>query len=155
MIVVGTQTVIAGGPAVIISGTTYRIPTQGGVVIVDDYTSTLPVYSPGSLPTLVVGSSIYTANSESGFVIGSQTLTEGGVITASGETLSLAPGGSSVVMISGSSTKTESVGAAIASIGGFATPLPSYVAASHASYQLFPSIWVMGIVGFCLGLVPY
>jgi hypothetical protein len=80
-------------------------------------------------------------------VIGSQTLTEGGVITASGETLSLAPGGSSVVMISGSSTKIESVGAAIASIGGFATAPPSYVAASHASYQQFASIWVMGIVG--------
>jgi hypothetical protein len=147
MVVVGTQTVIAGGPAAIISGITYSIPIQGGAVIVNGHTSTLSVYPPGPLPTLIVGSLTYTANSKSEYVIGSQTLTEGGVITASGETLSLAPGGSSVVMISGSSTKIESMGAAIASIGGFATASPSYVTASHASSQQFTSIWVMGFVG--------
>lgn len=145
--VVGTQTIIAGGPAATVSGTTYSIPTQGGAVVVNGHTSTLSVYSPGPLPTLIVGSSTYTANSESEYVIGGETLTEGGVITASGETLSLAQGGSSVVIISGSSTKIESMGAAIASIGGFATASPSYVAASHASSQQFASIWVMGFVG--------
>ena len=51
----------------------------------------------------------YSVVTASGVVIGSQTLTPGGVITVGRETLSLLPGVSGVVILSGSSTTTESI----------------------------------------------
>jgi hypothetical protein len=47
------------------------------------------------------------------------------VITVSGETLSLASGGSSVVIVSGGQTQTLGLGGIIASVGGFTTSTDS------------------------------
>jgi hypothetical protein len=99
---------------------------------------------------LVVGSSTYTANQATEFVIGEQTLTKGGVISASGETLSLAPGGSSVLIMNGASTKTESLGGVIISVGGFAAPTskPTDVTGSSAH-----SVKSANMRYVCLGVV--
>ena len=87
-------------------------------------------------------------------MIGSQILTAGGVITASGETLSLESGGKTVVVVSGTSTQTESLGRIIASFGGFSptTAGPAYVTASKAGLSKVMDVWILG-VAFGMGLV--
>lgn len=55
---------------------------------------------------------MYTAVAGSGFVIGGQTLTEGGMVTVAGRPISYASGGGDVVV----GTSTEGVG-----IGGLIT----------------------------------
>lgn len=92
---VGSSTLSRGG-TVIFSGsggeTTYVIPDSGSAVIVNGKTQAIQstavtVAVPAmTTPAIVIGSSAYAANSASQFVIGSQTLTPGGVITAVGET---------------------------------------------------------------------
>jgi hypothetical protein len=115
--VVGSSTLSRGG-TVVVSGsggeTTYVLPDFGSAVIVNGKTqaiqSTAVAAPAATTPVIVIGSSTYTANSVSQFVIGSQTLTPGGIITAGVETVSLASGGSSLVVLSGKVTTTESVG---------------------------------------------
>lgn len=62
---------------------------------------------------LTVGTNVipYSTNSATKVIIGSQTLSPGAQITVSGEVLSLAPGGESIVVISnGVPVTTEAVG---------------------------------------------
>ena len=58
----------------------------------------------GSPPAFSFGGSTFTENSASAFVIGTQTLTPGGVVTVDGSTISLAPSATAVVVIN---TMTE------------------------------------------------
>jgi hypothetical protein len=51
----------------------------------------------------------FSLNSASQLIIASQTLTSNGVITVAGETISLAMGGSSIVIESGSTTITKAL----------------------------------------------
>lgn len=152
--VIGSSTLTPGGTVIVPgSGTaspvTYVLPPSATAVIINGQTEALSnktVAAASTTPFLVLGSSTYTANSASEFVIGSQTIAAGGVITAGGETLSLAPGGSVLVIISGTSTMTESLGGIIAFVGGFAssTSTPSNVSASAAGLPRFVDIWVLG-----------
>ncbi|CZR61651.1 uncharacterized protein PAC_11548 [Phialocephala subalpina] len=160
--IIGSSTLKPGG-TVIISGSgtaspiTYILPTSGSAIIINGATETLSsktVAAATATPILVIGSSTYTANSASEYVIGSQILTAGGVITASGETLSLESGGKTVVVVSGTSTQTESLGGIIASFGGFSptTAGPAYVTASKAGLSKVMDVWILG-VAFGMGLV--
>jgi hypothetical protein len=85
--VIGTQTLFPGG-----------VITESGRVI------TLPSASPtvtsavNTQPVVIVGSSTFTQDSQSDFVIGSQTLKPGGVITVSGQAISLSPTGNAVII---------------------------------------------------------
>lgn len=50
------------------------------------------------MPLVVIGSSTFTEDSSSNLVIGSQTLTPGGVITFDGSVVSLSPTGNAVIV---------------------------------------------------------
>ncbi|KUJ19043.1 uncharacterized protein LY89DRAFT_716658 [Mollisia scopiformis] len=150
---IGSLTLTPGGTVVVSgSGTasliTYVLPTSGSAVIVNGVTEALSsktVAAATTTPFIVIGSSTYIANSAYEYVIESQTLTAGGVVTASGETLSLASGGQTVVVVSGTSTKTESLGGIIASVGGFktGTATPSYITASKGGLSKILDFWVL------------
>lgn len=98
------QTLTPGGKLVV-SGTTYSLPTagQGSTIVINGATSRL---NPSHLPILPLGSEEATATVAHGttaFVFGpGQTLTPGGVVTVSGTTFSLpASASGSVVVING------------------------------------------------------
>ncbi|KAL2074841.1 hypothetical protein VTL71DRAFT_8620 [Oculimacula yallundae] len=78
-----------------------------------------PSYVEASTPILVLGSSTLTLKSDSPIVVGSQTLTPGGAVTASGQTFSLETGGATLVVVESDSTSTQGLGGIINSLGGF------------------------------------
>lgn len=109
-LVIGTQTLVPGGSPITISGTTYSLPpSETNSIVVNGRTTSL---------TQTSGVAILSAHSQqlsftplnSGIVVASQTLYPGGTITVNGETLSLANGGSVVIIKSGESTTTEGLG---------------------------------------------
>ena len=92
------------------------------------------------MPVTVIGSWTYTANSASQFVIQGQTLTQGGMITAAGETVCLASAGSSVILMSGTMKETE-----IISEVSF---IPSSKITTHSSgaeLGRFADVWAFGV----------
>ena len=103
--VVGSQTLTPGG-VITVSGTPIsEASSDSGIAVVGSSTQTLANAGPSTAPPqLTLAGSTYTANSASAFVIASQTLTPGGVITVSGTALSEAPSGSGIVVV-GSSTQ--------------------------------------------------
>jgi len=133
--VIASQTLIGGGNAITVSGTTYSLATTGATVIINGVTQHF--VQPGS----------------STYIIGSQTLIAGSpAITVSGTKVSLMPGGSSVVVggtteavdgfIAGSTrTSISGIGGVIMSLGGFATP-------TSASGKTIPTVGSNGTVLF-------
>ena len=100
--VIGSQTLSAGSPAITFNGQRVSIAQGGSKAIFgptiqaigkpDTFTATVP-------PTLDIGGgNVITANAASQFVIGSQILKPGAVITAEGTTYSLAASGSAIVI---------------------------------------------------------
>jgi hypothetical protein len=110
-LVIGGQTLTAGGVITAASETLSLLPGGSQVVIASGDSTTTENYQAGATTGLSFGTQTfsYSLVTSSGVIIGSQTLTPGGVITVGGETLSLLPGGSGVVIASGSSTTTESI----------------------------------------------
>lgn len=109
-LVIASQTLIPGGSAITVSGTTYSLPLSGtNSIVVNGQTTSLVQTS---------GIAVLSGNSQqlsftplsSGIVVASQTLYPGEAITVNGETLSLATGGSVVIVRSGESTTTEGLG---------------------------------------------
>jgi len=82
-IIIGTQTVPPNGSLTI----------EGGEVITFAPQATTSVL-PGPVK---IGSSIYFPNAAGDFIIGTQTLTKGGVVTVEGQTVSLSPDNSVIV----------------------------------------------------------
>ncbi|MCJ1320349.1 hypothetical protein MMC15_005687 [Xylographa vitiligo] len=134
-LLVGTQA-LAPGSAITVSGIPISLAPSATVLVIG--TSTIPLEAlagvtsaPRGLPLLTLGGVTITANPQSDFVIGGQTLVLGGSsITVSGTTLSIAPSASEVVI--GSTTEalspTSSPGLAgliISGLGGTANPSPS------------------------------
>ena len=114
--IIGSQTLTPGG-VITFDGSTVSLVLSATAVVIG--TNTIPLSpglgTPASSPeVLTLGGSVFTANSVSGFVIGSQTLTAGGVLTVSGTVVSLAPEGSAVVI--GSSTEVLAGVSATASV---------------------------------------
>lgn len=125
-IVVGAQTVFAGSSAIVLSGTTYSLASNGATLLIagSQGTSTQILATPAPSPSsyVVIGTNTISAGSSaitvsgttyslapsnnvlvvdgtSQYLIGSQTLVPGGAaITVSGTVASLLPGGSSVVI---------------------------------------------------------
>ncbi|MCJ1414358.1 hypothetical protein MMC32_000684 [Xylographa parallela] len=96
---VGTQTLVAGGPAITVAGTT--ISLAASVIVANGFTQTLsPATTPSAIqPLLTIGSSTITANPSGQYLIGTQYLTPGGpAITISGTTLSLTPSASLLIV---------------------------------------------------------
>ena len=114
-IIIAGQTLKPGSPAVTVSNTPISLAPEASVAVIGGSTQSLRSGpAPTEAPVLTYGGSTYTVSS-SAFVIGSQTLTPGGLITVSGTPISLATGAS--VAVIGSST--QSLGTATI------TPAPS------------------------------
>ncbi|KAL8710604.1 MAG: hypothetical protein Q9220_004828 [cf. Caloplaca sp. 1 TL-2023] len=95
--VVGTQTLVPGGPAITHSGTVLSLPSSGSGVVFGP--STQEAQPAVATPAITVGGTTITPNSASQFVVGSQTLVPGGAaITHSGTMISLAPLASAAVV---------------------------------------------------------
>jgi hypothetical protein len=132
-LIVGSQTLVPGGPAVTIGSTTYSLPASvTGSIVVNGQTISLAQTS---------GIEVLSANSQqisftpldSGIVVASQTLYPGEAIAVNGETLSLAPSGSVVIVKSGNSTTTEGLGDYIWQGIATSTSAPETKSASESS----------------------
>ncbi|CAO2650085.1 Nn.00g013770.m01.CDS01 [Neocucurbitaria sp. VM-36] len=106
-VVVGSQTLRPGGPAITVGGTTaVSLAPSATAIIVGGTTSQLPqvfvppAQSPGRPPpVLTIGSSTLTPNAATQFFVApGQTLTPGGIATVDGTVVSLAPSASFVVI---------------------------------------------------------
>lgn len=104
--IVGSQTIVAGNPAITIFGTPVSLAPGGSIALIGSSTAQLVPQNdnpPPQSPVLTLGSVAYIADSSSNFVIGSQTIAPGSpAITVFGTPVSLAPGAS--IAIIGSST---------------------------------------------------
>ncbi|MCJ1405856.1 hypothetical protein MMC11_009086, partial [Xylographa trunciseda] len=99
-IIINSET-LAPGSYILVSGTTYSLLPTPSAIVIDGSTISLPAATDRITlpPAITIGTSVITENSASEFVIGSQTLTPGGQITASGKVVSM---GSGAVVIDGS-----------------------------------------------------
>ena len=96
---IGSQTLVPGGAAITNSaGQTLSLVAGGSSVVVDGQTQQVSQQVATPAPVITVGNSRITANSQSQFVIGSQTLAAGAsAITVSNQVISLASSGNAVV----------------------------------------------------------
>ncbi|MCJ1281025.1 hypothetical protein MMC26_000343 [Xylographa opegraphella] len=147
--VIGTQTLIAGGPALTFSGTVVSLFPSGTALVVAG--STIPLSSPR--PTtppaiLTLGTATYTVTTDAAgdLVIGTQTLTPGEVITDAGTILSLEPEGTAAVIggtltvpvpgnvVTDPGTETAGVsGAVVSTLGGGITGLGGVVMSEYGA----------------------
>ena len=99
-IIINSET-LAPGSQILVSGTTYSLLPTPSAMFIDGSTLSLPAATDRIAlpPAITIGTSVITENSASEFVIGSQTLTLGGQITAAGKVVSM---DSSAVVIDGS-----------------------------------------------------
>jgi hypothetical protein len=103
VVVIDSQTLQPGGPAVLIGGVTPVSLVPSATAIVVGGTNTLPLPpvfdSPVPPPVLTIGSSTLTPNAATQFFVApGQTLTPGGTATIDGTLVSLAPSASFVVV---------------------------------------------------------
>ena len=115
--VIGSQT-LAPGSSIVVSGSTYSLAPSGTALVVDSgngaSTLTIAAASAAGESTLNVASStgivvvdgqtLTYSHTDSAVVIGSRTLSPGSSVTVSGELLSLASGGSSIVVVDATTT---------------------------------------------------
>jgi hypothetical protein len=145
--VVGDQSLIPGGPAITVSGTTLSLAPSASFVVIDGVTSSFATPGPqvGSSPSITVGNDVISALPEPWgptFVVDGQTLIPGGLqITVSGTTLSLAPSASLIVVNGVTSTLT--------------TPAPPLITAppltiGHATFKPLPGTGTAYLVGSML-----
>ena len=106
--VVGTQTLSAGGSAIVLSGTTLSVATSGTALVVNGQTTAIaaPSDNGGSSSGAITagGQTLSFTASDGAVVVGSQTLTPGAVAAVSGQRLSVASNG--VVVANGSPVAT-------------------------------------------------
>ncbi|KAL8849339.1 MAG: hypothetical protein Q9221_005690 [Calogaya cf. arnoldii] len=94
---VGTQTLAVGGPPITHSGVVLSLPSSGEEIIIGPSTQIIQPVMP--TPGFILGGTSIVAHSASEFVIGKQTLQPGAApVTIDGQTLSLSPTGSAVVV---------------------------------------------------------
>jgi hypothetical protein len=102
VVVIGGSSITANSNSGFVIGTQTLFP--GGVITESGRVITLPIASPtltqaaNTQPVFVIGSSTFTQDAQSDFIVGSQTLTPGGVITVSGQAISLSPTGNAVII---------------------------------------------------------
>lgn len=103
--IIGSQTLIPGGPAIVISGTPISLAPSASDLVIDTSTETLIASHATSFPPITIAGKTYTTNAAGNYLIGSQTLTPGARgITVSGTPVFLAPGGADVLV--GTSVET-------------------------------------------------
>ncbi|KAF6221593.1 hypothetical protein HO133_001559 [Letharia lupina] len=111
--VIEGQTLFSGS-VITVSSTPISLATGGSFAVVAGLTQPLAVApAPTGPPIFTFHGSTYTAGTGSDFLIGSQTLTEGGVVTVAGTPISYASNGRDVVV--GTSTEAVKIGGLIMS----------------------------------------
>jgi hypothetical protein len=117
----GTYSLVPGGAAITISGTTLSLAPSDAAIIIDGQTYTAdyePVPSTASPAIATVDGQIVSLNSAGAYVIGSQTLTVGGAaITVDGTAVSLEPVGTGVDLVIGGSTEALTVAQPTSTLG--------------------------------------
>ena len=98
--IIGSQTLTPGG-VITVSGTPVSLAPSATALVIGTSTQQL-VPGATTLPSLTIGTLTVAPNSLSQYIISSQTLTPGGLITLSGTPISLAP--SATALMIGSST---------------------------------------------------
>ena len=102
VVVVGTQTLSPGGPAITVGGTPVSLAPSATAIVIGGTTSKLPqavTIAAAPPPVLTIGSTTLTANAATQFSVApGQTLTPGGAVTISGTVISLAPSASFLVI---------------------------------------------------------
>lgn len=93
--IINSQTLSPGGH-ITMSGTSIFLASQPSALESEDNLNLL--FSRFALPSLTIGSNIYTANQASAYKINDQTLTPGAQITVDGTPVSLAPQASALVL---------------------------------------------------------
>lgn len=144
--VVAGQTLSPGGSAVEVEGTTYPLAPSASAVPVNGVTSALPlahtspvvsVNTDAVAPAMTVGSSVFTRNSASEYVIGTQTLVPGGsAVEVQGTTYSLAPSATALV-VDGMTTSLAGETTAVV-IAGQTLSQGSEIAVQGTTYSLAP-----------------
>ncbi|KAK6001441.1 hypothetical protein QM012_002772 [Aureobasidium pullulans] len=112
--------VLTPGGAITVSGTPVSFVKEGTAVVVGGFTQMLPQPSAVAAPVLDFGGEIYTAQADSAFVIGGQTLTRGGALTISGTKISYASEGTAVVIngVTQALTPASSTSTPVLTVGG-------------------------------------
>jgi len=153
--IVGSQTLLPGFAAEI-TGTTYSLPTSGGVAVVNGQSvqiTTIASPTESAVP-IVLGDLSGRPVSSGAYVVADQTLSRGGsAIEISGTTYSLAPSGESIV-VNGEATPVSVVQASSAQPAtvaiGDVTAVPAssgayYVVAGQTLYPESSAIEVSGV----------
>lgn len=99
----GGQTLVPGGEAITVSGRVVSLAPSASFVVVDGVTSTLANIAAAAQitpPVLSIGNGVFRPLPGSGtsYLIGSSTLTPGGVVIVAGTTISLAPGATALII---------------------------------------------------------
>jgi hypothetical protein len=105
--IIGSQTLVPGGPPLTLSGTRVSLAASASALIIGSMTSILPIAAGSDpFPLLTIDSHTLTASSAGHtYAIGSQSLIPGGpAIVVSGMTLSLDPAGTALI-VDGTSTQ--------------------------------------------------
>jgi hypothetical protein len=127
IVVIGSQTLQPGGPAVVVGGVTpvALVPSATAIVVGGSTTIQLPLVSiDPAPPVLTIGSSTLTPNAATQFFIApGQTLTPGGTATIDGTLVSLAPSASFLVVAGSTQVLTNT----FAGSGAVATSPPQIV----------------------------
>ncbi|KAH0415184.1 hypothetical protein KCU90_g14928, partial [Aureobasidium melanogenum] len=112
--------VLTPGGAITVSGTPVSFVKEGTAVVVGGFTQILPQTSAVAAPVLGFGGQVYTAQANSAFVVGEQTLTRGGAITISGTKISYASEGTAVVVngVTQALTQASPTSKPVLTIGG-------------------------------------
>ncbi|MCJ1317982.1 hypothetical protein MMC15_003309 [Xylographa vitiligo] len=96
---ISSQTLIPGGPAIIISSTILSLATSATALAIGVVTIPFQPATPLTPPKVTIGNTAYTANSASAFILGTQTLAPGGsTIINAGTVLSLAPSATAIAI---------------------------------------------------------
>jgi hypothetical protein len=100
--VLDEQTLVAGGQAITLSGTVVSLAPSASFVVVNGATSTLitPASPQVTPPVLSIGSGVFQPLPGSGtsYLIGSSTLSPGGVVVVADTTISLAPSATALII---------------------------------------------------------
>ena len=139
--VIAGQTLSPGG-TISVSSTPISLATGAAFAVIAGSTQSLALApAPTKPPTFTLNGSTYTAGTGNGFVIGSLTLTEGGVVTVAGTPISFASNGGDVVV--GTSTEAVGIGGLIMSGfgngGASATGPVLFTGGAVRCYGEFPS----------------
>lgn len=153
--VIAGQTLSPGGSITASNTPISLVPGAAFAIIAGSTQSLALAPAPTAPPTFTFDGSTYTAGTGSDFVIGSQTLTEGGVVTVAGTPISFASNGGDVVV--GTSTEAVSIGGLIMSGfgngGASTTGTVQFTGGAIRCDGDIPSwpVWVL-LVGVLLGL---